>query len=322
MKRLFVVFSSLLVLIFLSASAKSDVLFLSPVNAGPGVNTEFSEGGASLSADNLTLFFSSNRPGGLGNHDLYMSTRSTMSGPFGAAINLGATINSSFSDLPGGISNDGLSLFFVSTRDSPNGQGDIFLSTRVTTSDAWGDPTRLSVSSVSDDGNPEISADGLTLYFQSLRTGSFGSYDLWAATRSDPTAAFDSPVNLGSTVNSSFNDGGPSISSDSLSLFFSSNRPGGGQGAFSIWTATRSSINDPFTTVSSFPVNSEFDGGQPHISRDGSIFLFQSTRPGGFGNSDIWISSAVPEPTALTLLGIGAVTLLGYGWRRKRTLAV
>jgi len=50
------------------------------VNLGPTVNTTLVEQNAYLSSDNETLLFSSDRPGGFGGLDLYMSTRTKLRG--------------------------------------------------------------------------------------------------------------------------------------------------------------------------------------------------------------------------------------------------
>jgi hypothetical protein len=51
-----------------------------PVNLGPFVNSTFNDGAPALSSDGETLFFYSNHPGGLGDNDLYMSTRTKLRG--------------------------------------------------------------------------------------------------------------------------------------------------------------------------------------------------------------------------------------------------
>ena len=51
-----------------------------PVNVGPTVNTPYFDGAPALSYDGTTLYFFSNRPGGLGGNDLYVTTRARLRG--------------------------------------------------------------------------------------------------------------------------------------------------------------------------------------------------------------------------------------------------
>jgi hypothetical protein len=84
----------------------------SPVNLGPPVNSSFQEGSVSISADGLALFFISNRPGGYGLHDIWMTWRTTTHDSWNTPINLGPTVNTSSREGSPGISADGLELYF------------------------------------------------------------------------------------------------------------------------------------------------------------------------------------------------------------------
>ena len=74
--------------------------------------------------------------------------------------------------------------------------------------------------------SPKTSADGLSLYFTSDRSGGYGSGDLWVATRETLDDDWDTPTNLGTTFNTSSWDEGPCISADELELYFTSQRLG------------------------------------------------------------------------------------------------
>ena len=65
-----------------------------PVNVGPAVNTPYSENLPMLLGDGLFLFFRSDRPGGYGQEDLYVTTRTNLSDSWGPAVNLGPFVNS------------------------------------------------------------------------------------------------------------------------------------------------------------------------------------------------------------------------------------
>jgi hypothetical protein len=161
----------------------------------------------------------------------------------------------------------------------------------------FGEPTNLgaTVNSLTDDYFPNISADGLTLYLQSRRSGSYGPYDLWVTTRRTTNDQWSEPVNLGPTVNSSAANGGPSVSADELSLYFHSGGQRGGSGGADLWITTRPTTNDPWgEPVNLGPtVNSTASDVCPRISHDGLSLFFESDRPGGYGGRDLWVTTRV-----------------------------
>ncbi len=109
----------------------------------------------------------------------------------------------------------------------------------------FGTPTNLgpTVNSSDVEHGPSISADGLSLYFQSNRSGGSSGVDIWVAMRETTDHPWSTPVNLGPTVNSSAKDATACISADSLSLYFSSERPGG-YGGGDLWVTTRTTKDD------------------------------------------------------------------------------
>ena len=131
-----------------------------------------------MSADGLLLYFSSDRPGGFGYNDLYVSRRITVEDEWDTPVNLGPTVNSTSIDLSPWVSTDGLWLFFVSYR---SGLGDLWVSTRVAKDDEWGPPMNLgpTVNSAARDAGLSISADGRTLYFHSDRPKAERLHNLW-----------------------------------------------------------------------------------------------------------------------------------------------
>jgi Tol biopolymer transport system component len=86
-----------------------------PVNLDSAVNTEFYEMDPFIAPDETFLLFSSARPGGSGENDLYISRRSP-TGPWRPAANLGPAVNSASMETHPFLSRDGKYLFFCSTR--------------------------------------------------------------------------------------------------------------------------------------------------------------------------------------------------------------
>src|SRR3989442_8868594 len=88
---------------------------------------------------------------------------------------------------------------------------------------------------------------------------------------------WSAPVNLGPVINSASSDQGPAISKDGLSLYFTSNRPGGLGGPFDMYVSQRASVDDPWGAPMNLgpTVNTAFDEGNPALSRDGHLLFFQ-----------------------------------------------
>jgi len=206
-----------------------------PMNLGPPVNSSALDYGPSISADGLELYFCSERPGGEGPPDIWVTTRATVSDPWGPPLNLGPPVNTSGQEHAPRLSTDGLELYF-SSYERPGGYGaaDIWVTKRTKVNDPWGPPINLGsvVNSSADENFPIISADGLSLYFSEdyhgpYRPGGFGDIDMWVTTRASVNDPWETPLNLGPIVNSSSVDSGPLISPDGSMLYFCSERPGG-----------------------------------------------------------------------------------------------
>jgi Tol biopolymer transport system component len=275
------------------APAYGQLVFGTPRNLGSPINTPGIEVGPNLSADGLTLYFVSDRPGGhSGSPELWMSARTTTQGLWASPVNLGPGLNSHAAASPS-ISTDGLELYFDSDELRPGGQGDgdIWIAMRRSTSAAWGTPQNLGpgVNSPFADGVPKLSRDGLSLFFASNRPGGSGDRDVWVTNRAAQSEPWGAPVNLGPVVNGPGSDWCPAVSTDGLTLIFQSDRPGG-LGADDFWVTIRVSLsaawNAPIHLGSG--INSAADEGKAEFSVDGRTILFMSTRPGGIGSLDIW----------------------------------
>ncbi|MEO7087542.1 MAG: tetratricopeptide repeat protein [Bacteroidia bacterium] len=149
-----------------------------PQTLGPPINTSYYEDGACLSPDGKELYFVSERPGGYGHGDIYVSKRIS-SHEWGKPENLGPVINTSEDEGGVFIAGDGKTLFFSSEGHNSMGSYDIFKSVRV--NGKWTTPVNLGypINTIYKDVNFVIAADGKTGYFASDRKGGLGERDIY-----------------------------------------------------------------------------------------------------------------------------------------------
>ncbi len=219
---------------------------------------------------------------------------------FGTPENLGPQINSGFCEDGLTISSDGLSIILGSDRYQID-DWDLYMATRQSIEDPWSPAAKLgpAVNGPYSQSYPCLFADGQELFLSSpfwlANWTEFGGADLWVSKRSSISDAWDVPENLGSLVNSSSHDTEPSLSSDGLELYFSSTRRGGYTKGniweWNIWVTTRTTKDDPWQEpVNLGPTVNRGNAYTSHISANGLVLLFASTRSGGYGQGDIWMT--------------------------------
>lgn len=207
-----------------------------PQPLGLNVNSAFVENSPNLSRDEHLLLFASDRPGGSGDLDIWVSWREHTHDDFGwqPAVNLGTGVNTAVIDAgQAHFDNDGIGipqLFLTSNRPGGLGSVDIWVSEQ-NADGSFGSPVLVTeVNGPSAEQAPDIRFDGLEMFFQSNRSASIGLSDLWVSTRETVLHPWSVPQNLGKIVNTIYVEGQPSLSSDRETLLFFSNRPGGAGG--------------------------------------------------------------------------------------------
>jgi hypothetical protein len=271
-----------------------------PVNVGPIINSTSVEAGPAISKNGLSLYLHSNRLGGLGDNDIWVAQRTSLSDPWGVPVNLGSTINTSFAETVPAFSRDGHWMFFASTRAGGFGDNDIWVSHRTHTHDdfGWQPAVNLggNINTTFFDAGPtffENDEAGLPLlYFVSNRPGGLGGNDVYVS-EWQPDGSFG-PAMLVAELNSPINEGRPTIRHDGLEIIFFSNRPGS-VGLQDLWFSTRDTIFSVWSPPERLgePVNTASDDLQPAVSSDRTTLFFASTRPGGFGASDLYLTTRV-----------------------------
>jgi WD40 repeat protein len=237
--------------IWVSQRATLDDPWGPPENLGPNINSAGNEFGPDFSPDGHWLFFSSTRPpGAIGAPQIWVSFRKDPDDDFGwrPAVNLGPDINlpglddnapTFFQDHKTGIT----SIYFNSIlrRDGP-GDFDIYVSTQTQNGTFGRAKIVQELSSPYRDTRTAIRRDGLEMFITSNRPGGSGKIDLWVSTRETTLDSWSTPVNLGPTINTADDDGGPALSCDGTTLYFYSTRPGG-FGGRDLYVTTRHKIH-------------------------------------------------------------------------------
>ena len=137
------------------------------------------ESQASISCDGSVLFFASDREGGEGGTDIWMTSRE-IGNTWGVPVNLGTEINTTGDEEAPFITNDGMVLYFSSTGHLGMGEQDIFMSRR-NEAGTWSPAVNLGppVNTAYRELGFFLSADGKTGYFSSGRKGGYGRMDIY-----------------------------------------------------------------------------------------------------------------------------------------------
>ncbi len=150
-----------------------------PESLGDNINSYYWEPSLSISSDGQTIFFSSDRPGGYGQLDIYTSQKQE-DGTWGTPVNMGPDINTSNNDDSPFIHPDGKTLYFSSDGHIGMGNYDIFKSEW--RDSVWSKPMNMGypINSADDDGFFVISEDRKTAYYASVKEEGIGNADIYS----------------------------------------------------------------------------------------------------------------------------------------------
>lgn len=284
-------------------------------NLGSTVNSAYADYSPVLSADQKNIYFTSRRPGSIGGlkddegnfrENIYLSKK-TETG-WSAAKNIGQPINTESNEATVGISPDGQTILIYK---DDNGDGNIYSTTL--NGDKWTTPIKLNENINSKYWEPSafFSADGNTLYFTSNRPGGYGARDLYTSKKTS-SGDWGKAVNMGSAINTPFDEDAAFIHADGITLSFSSNGHNT-MGGFDIFTSKLSNDSiwsEPLNV--GYPINTADDDIFYVISPDGLKAYFSSFREGGFGEKDNYMATYLEKKeTPLTMIKGTAIDELG-----------
>ncbi|HEY4179404.1 MAG TPA: hypothetical protein VGM90_21315 [Kofleriaceae bacterium] len=245
----------------------------------PNLSSVGIDWGPSLSHDELTIVFASDRNNVGGGEDLYLATRPTPTSAWSTSTRISEIVPGIEPEDPS-LSADGLDIYWgnpaVSTAHRPN----IAASFSVV-GEVLSDTAAVNVL-----GGPDISPDGLTLLFTGS-TSSDGNVHMFEAHRSaigDAWGPFEMPLGLAQAQGEQYG----SYRGDLLEVMF--NNPKGGQ--LDLFAATRASPTSAFgpaTEVTELDTGN--NEGDADLSDDGATLVFASDRAPSLGSWDIWVST-------------------------------
>lgn len=265
-------------------------------NMGPRVNTKHHEVLPYITADMMSLYFTSHRPGATGDlgnpEDVYISANK--GGAWQTPANVGKPLNTENNDACIGISNDGQTMFLF--KGSNN--GDIYMSTLK--GDKWTKPVPMPFNSDYRESSASLAPDGRTLYFvRKVNGGNSKIYKVRKTSRGN----WSKPVQVSKIINAGYDVESPFMHADGKTLYFSS-KGHSSMGGYDIFKCTYTSKGWSKPVNLGYPINTAGDDWGFVLSASGQFGYYASAKEGGFGQMDIY-SIRMPVPPrkpALALL--------------------
>ncbi|WP_299452942.1 OmpA family protein [uncultured Microscilla sp.] len=157
----------------------SDSTWKKPRSMGKNINSKYRETSITMTRSKDTVYFASDRPGGFGGLDIYMSIKDKK-GRWGDAVNLGKQVNTIYNEDSPYIMPDGKLLYFSSEGHSSMGGYDIFF-TNKNKEGKWGEAYNMGypINTSDDDIYFVISADGMRGYYASVKGDTEGEKDIY-----------------------------------------------------------------------------------------------------------------------------------------------
>ncbi|MBP9924588.1 MAG: OmpA family protein [Cyclobacteriaceae bacterium] len=278
------------------------------------LNSPYDEQNPVLSPDGKTLYFTiANHPQNVGGKkdpgDIWISI--WLGEAWSAPVHAGSVLNNRDYNGVAGLSMDGTELYLLShysTNDEPLKTQGISVSTQ--TGSGWSTPKNISIpyfmnrsSFLSGQWNPDF------FVFAAESYNTLGAEDIYVSFKRG--AGWTEPINLGSSINTNFQESSPTLSADGRHLYFASNGRRGGLGSFDIYVSVR--LDDSWTKWST-PVNLgpliNSEGRELFLRRyDTQKFALYTSTQNSDGYGDIRIindslSTTLPVDTVLKIVEV------------------
>ncbi|MEI6123289.1 MAG: OmpA family protein [Bacteroidota bacterium] len=260
-------------------------------NLGPIINSIYPEYSPLINADETELFFTSRRNNSTGGkldefgsyfEDIYISEKA--GSDWTPPTNPPKPLNSNDHDACVGLSPDGQTLLIYK---GSTGAGDVYMSHLK--GSTWTSPKRLNsnINTKYHESSASISYDGKTLYFVSDKPGGFGGRDIYYSTL-DKKGNWIKAVNIGSAINTPYDEEGVFIHPDGKTLYFSS-KGHNSMGGYDIFKSVNENGIWSTPVNLGYPINTPDDDVNFSISASGIHGYYMSVRPDGYGDRDLYI---------------------------------
>lgn len=264
-------------------------------NLGGNVNSQYTDYGPVISADESVLLYTSRRPNTIGGgidpgineyfEDIYIAYKQA-DGKWSKGENMGEDVNTSDHDANSGLSADGTKFLIYIGKNN----GDLYESELE--GETWSKPESMN-KNINTDKFHESSAcyspDGRAVYFVSDKPGGFGDRDIYISYKDDK-GKWGEAKNLGAVVNTKYGEEGVFIHPDGKTLYFSS-QGHKGMGGYDIYKTIYNDSSKVWSVPENigYPVNSPDDDVFFVVSASGRHGYYTSFNPGGFGEKDLYM---------------------------------
>ena len=259
-------------------------------NVGDAINSTYSEYSPLISADESMMIFTSRRNNTTGEgkdpgdqqyfEDVYVSYQEN--GQWSQARNIGSPINTNANDATVGLAPDGQQLFIFN-------EGDIYKCELK--GELWSKPKMLpkTINTVEREGDASFSYNGKTMFIASERTDkSFGGFDIYYSIQAEKEK-WGEVQNLGSVINTEYDDRSVFMHPDGKTLYFSS-RGHNTMGGYDIFYSTKDDNGNWTKPVNiGYPINTPEDDLFFVLSASGKHGYYSSAKEGGVGTYDIYM---------------------------------
>lgn len=262
-------------------------------NLGPAINTESHEYGVCINADATLMMFTSRRPGNIGGltdpatndffEDIYYSEY--INDAWTPALNIGEPINDKGHNASIALSNDGMELILF--KGNERTLGDLYVTDKYDGEYESAKELSKYINSKYHESSASLSPDRRRLYFVSDRPEGYGGRDIYVSEWDERREEFGPAINIGSALNTEYDEEGVFIHPDGKTLYFSS-QGHDTMGDYDIFMSTWDGTTWTRPENLGFPVNSPDIDVFFLVSADKRYGYFTSEKEGGFGLRDIY----------------------------------